>query len=53
MKDEHKKGEYYKVELTYANPAEGGDLLPVAFSAVAVVATAALVVVSRKKREEF
>ena len=53
MKDENKKGEFYKVELTYANPAEGGDLLPVAFIAVAVVATAALVVVSRKKREEF
>ena len=53
MKDENGKGEFYKVELTYANPAEGGDLLPVAFIAVAVVATAALVVVSRKKREEF
>lgn len=53
MKDENKKGEFYKVELTYANPAEGGDMLPVAFIAVAVVATAALVVVSRKKREEF
>ena len=53
MKDENRKGEFYKVELTYANPAESGDLLPVAFIAVAVVATAALVVVSRKKREEF
>ena len=50
MKDENRKGEFYKVELTYANPAESGDLLPVAFIAVAVVATAALVVVSRKRK---
>ena len=53
MKDENRKGEFYKVEFTYAKPAESGDILPVAFIAVAVVATAALVVVSRKKREEF
>ena len=50
MKDENGKGEFYKVELTYAKPAESGDLLPVAFIAVAVVATAALVVVSRKRK---
>ena len=44
-------------ELSYesldSNSSSNGDLLPVAFIAVAVVATAALVVVSRKKREEF
>lgn len=37
--------------LTYADPANGGDLLPVAFIAMAVVATVALVVVSRKRKE--
>lgn len=40
-------------ELLDSNSSSNGDLLPVAFIAVAVVATAALVVVSRKKREEF
>ena len=39
------------IELTYASPANGGDLLPVAFIAMAVVATVALVVVSRKRKE--
>ena len=37
-------------ELLDSNSSSNGDLLPVAFIAVAVVATAALVVVSRKRK---
>lgn len=40
-----------KVEYIYASSASGGDLLPTAFISVAAVAAAALVIVSRRKKE--
>lgn len=39
------------LSLTYASPKDSGDMIPVAFVAIAVLASAALIVVSRKKRE--
>ena len=39
------------IELTYASPANGGDLLPVAFIVIAIAASAALVVITKKRRE--
>ena len=44
-------GEQSTIEYVYSKSASGGDLLPVAFIAIAVVATVALVVVSRKRKE--
>ena len=40
-----------KVEYIYASSASGGDLLPTAFISVAAIAVAALIIVSRKKKE--